>query len=364
MRPIKLIPAETPSISQLRFVSFEFQQLFLGPHPGTSAITGEPSKGTRYFVGAKFYGEEAINTAKFEAVDEFNRPIEKIAIERQSDANGGSIFTGVTKVPARPFRVVVSGEGIDGKSYRLVYPRLFRPKDGHGSAMLLPPGARAPDAKTQQQYDAAVQQYMDKMEEDAKKNAGEMIVMPRIRVSNAMYAPYLSKEGRPLGLRITFDIEFSQDGYYNPELHLYPEYSNPNWRGRIDMNPLTGSIEPQPAEEGSPQERRHILAYGAGYIYWTGTTYHFTAEYIPNYVIQNDKKTKFCIWSQQYKYMPEMQSAWKAIMVSKAPTKYTLYINNTNFAGVIEGLHPQGTLLRNFTAEGAQDCGEQPTFRF
>ena len=130
------------------------------------------------------------------------------------------------------------------------------------------------------------------------------------------------------------------------------------------MKPLTGSIEPQPAESGSPQNRPHILAYGAGYLYCAGTTYHFTAEYIPDYVIQNENKTKLCIWHQQYKHTPEFQAAWRAILASEAPTKYILYINNTNFGGEIEGLHPQGTLFNSFVAEGAKDCGEQPTKRF
>ena len=205
---------------------------------------------------------------------------------------------------------------------------------------------------------------MDKMEEELRKNAGETIVIPRMRVSNVMYAPYLSKAGRPLGVRITFDVEFSHDGYYNPELHVYPDYKNPDWRGRIDMKPLTGSIEPLPAEEGEPQSRPHILAFGAGYLYRAGTTYHFTAEYIPDYVIQNEKKTKFCIWRQQYKYSPEQKAAWEAILASEAPTKYTLYINNSNFGGEIEGAHSQRALFQSFVAEGAEDCGEQPTSRF
>jgi hypothetical protein len=137
-----------------------------------------------------------------------------------------------------------------------------------------------------------------------------------------------------------------------------------DWRGRIDMKPLTGSIEPLPAESGGPQIQPHLLAYGAGYLYRGGTTYHFTAEYIPDYVIRNEKKTKFCIWRQQYKYSPEMQAAWEAILASEASTKYVLYINHTNFGGEIEGLHSQQTLFHSFVAEGAQDCGEQPTTRF
>jgi hypothetical protein len=364
MRPIKQLPSQTPSTAEIQFSGFDFQQVFITNHPGMSAIEGEPTQGSRFFVEARLYAEEAIATAKFEAIDERGNVIQKILIERQPDANGGSGFYGVMKVPDRPFRVVVSGEGIDGRTYSRTYQRLFRPTARPKSAILLPNGGPAANSKQRQQFEAASQEYMDKKEEDLRKNAAEMIVMPRIRVSNVMYAPYLSKAGRPLGVRITLDVEFSQDGYYNPELHVYPDYKNPNWRGRIDMKPLTGSIEPQPAESGSPQNQPHILAYGAGYLYREGTTYHFTAEYIPNYVIQNENKTKFCIWHQQYKHTPEFHAAWRAILASEAPTKYTLYINNTNFGGEIEGLHPQGKLFNSFVAEGAKDCGEQPTNRF
>lgn len=201
-------------------------------------------------------------------------------------------------------------------------------------------------------------------EEDELRRRGPEIVMPRTRVSNVTYAPYLSKAGRPLGLRIMYDVEFSQDGYYNPELKLFLDYQKSEWRGRIDMYPLTGSIEPQPAEPGSPQEQPHMLAYGAGYLYRAGTTYHFTAELVPDYVIQNKEKTKFCIYYQKYKYDPSMQVAFNEILASKMPTKYSVHIANTAFYGEIEGLHSQHTVLESFKAEGAQDCGEQPTDRF
>jgi hypothetical protein len=362
MRPVKILPSPTPSSGEIHFSSFEFQQVFITNHPGSSVIKGEPTKGARFFVEAKLYGEEAIATVKFEAVDERGNVLQKILIERRADANGGSGFYGVMKVLDRPFRVVISGKGVDGLSYSRTYERLFRPTTRPVSPIVVP-GAKT-TAATRQKIETAAKEYMNKMEEELSKKAGEMIVMPHMRVSNVMYSPFLSKAGRPLGVRITFDVEFSQDGYYNPELHIYPDYKNDDWRGRINMNPLTGKIEPEPEEAGSPQVRAHILAGGAGYLYRGDTTYHFTAEYIPDYVIQNETKTKFCIWNQQYKYSPQTQAAWKAILASAASTKYTLYINNSNFGGEIESLDPQGVLFNSFVAEGAKDCGEQPTSRF
>jgi hypothetical protein len=327
--------------------------MFLSNHPGMTEIKGEPTIGARFFARAWIYDWEAIATAKFEAVDENGNFIQKILINRETGANGDSDFYGVIKIPDRPFRVVMSGEGWDGKTFTRTFERLFKPTTHHQNAILIPPGGSPVDETKSRQL---VEDYLNKMEEDVRKKAGDMIVMPRTRVSNVMYAPYFSKTGRQLGLRITYDIQFSQDGYFNPELDIFLDYKKEDWRGRIDMKPLTGSIEPKPEEAGSPQVQPHMLAYGAGYLYKADTTYHFTAEYVPNYAVQNEEKTKFCIYHDPYNESPQMQTALREILADNAPTPYTLEIRNTDFFGVIEGLPSQGILLKNFLAEGAKDC--------
>lgn len=118
------------------------------------------------------------------------------------------------------------------------------------------------------------------------------------------------------------------------------------------------------AEVSSPQLRPNILAFGAGYVYRARTTYHFTAELIPDYVFQNAKKTKLCIYNQKFKYSPEWQAAWREILTSEAPTTYKVHIDNADFEGEIGGLHAQGTLYKSFVTEGAEDCGEQPNIHF
>lgn len=361
-RPIKQTAVETPSSANINFSDFEILQLWITNHPGHSEIKGEPTKGFKYSVRATIYGEDAISTAKFEAIDQAGNVIQKILIQRQAGPSGDSEFYGVIKVPDRPFRVVLSGEGIDGKSYRRVFKRLFKPTLRRISPIEMP-SSRSMSAAAAKGMRELVDAVINK-EEDELRSRGDMIVMPRTRVSNVMYAPYLSKTGRPLGLRIMYDVEFSQDGYYNPKLELFLDYKKSEWQGQIDMYPLTGSIEPQPAEFGSPQIQPHILAYGAGYLYRAGTTYHFTAVLVPDYVIQNKDRTKFCIYFQKYKYDPSIQVTFTEILASKMSTKYSVHIANTAFYGDIEGLHSQHTLLESYKAEGAQDCGEQPTDRF
>ena len=360
MRPVKQLPREPRHSADITFEDFQIQQTYLTNHPGTVEIKGEPTKGGRFFARAWIFGWEAIATLKFEAVDENGKFIDKVLINREAGPNGDSDFYGVIKIPDRPFRVVMSGEGWDGKSFTRTFKRLFKPTTRRQDPILIPDGNSRVDARIVQSID----DYMKKVEEDAMKNSAEMIVMPRTRVSNVMYAPYFSKSGRQLGIRITYDVEFSHDGYYNPELVLFLDYKKDDWRGQIEMTPLTGSIDPQPKETGEPQNQKHLLENNAGYLYSAGTKYHFTAEYIPDFVIQNEQKTRFCIYYQKYNYAPETQTAFKEILADNRPTPYTLEIKNTDFFGVIEGLASQGTLLKSFLAMGATDCGPQPTTRF
>ncbi len=77
MRPVKLLPSQTPPTAEIEIIGFDFQQLVITHHPGTFAMEGEPPKGSRFFVEAKLYGEEAIATAKFEAVDVLGNVIQK-----------------------------------------------------------------------------------------------------------------------------------------------------------------------------------------------------------------------------------------------------------------------------------------------
>lgn len=208
-------------------------------------------------------------------------------------------------------------------------------------------------------------QAIAKLEDDLRKLPGGVIVMPRQRVSNVTYAPFLSGSGRPLGVRVTYEVEFSEDGYYNPGLHVFPAYDNEEWGGRIEMKVLNGSITPEPALSGSRQIQSNILAHGAGYLYKAHTRYHLMAELVPDHVLQNQTKTKFCVYDQKFKYADmKTRAAWDAIRASETPISYRVRINNSDFVGIIESYYAPGTFHKSFVAEGAKDCGEEPTTRF
>lgn len=362
--PVEKVQTSPTNGAGVEFVDFRFEQFSMSRYgPTPFPIDSQPSKGAKYFVTPKLTGVEAITTVKFEAVDQQGVLIAVIPTVQRNGPDGNPEFYGVMLIPDRPFRVVASGQAGDGSQYKITYESLFEPTSEPPK-----PNAGFPlkpeDAKKMLGLlkDAEQQEY-SKIEQEFAKFRDGMIVMPRTRVSNVNYTPIFSSSGKPLGVRITYDVEFSQDGSYNPELGVLPEFENREWTGKMSMQVHDGSIEPKPIEE-SPPVQSHPLEYGAGYIYRANTTYHFTADLFPDYVIRNEQKTKFCIYSQKFNYDPSLTEARKAILASKTPITYRVSIKNSGFEGIIEKFYSQHELYNSFVAEGAVDCGPQPTNRF
>lgn len=361
---VEKVPSRSTNGADIEFVDFAFEQFAMSRYgPGPFRIDDLPSKSTKYFVTPKLTGAETIATVKFEAVDQHGALIAVIPIIQRNGPNGDPEFYGVMLVPDRPFRIVASGQAVDGSSYKVTYESLFVPTSAPPK-----PNAGFPlepkDAKKMLALlkDSERKEY-SKIEQEFAKFRDGMIVMPRTRVFNVNYSPIFSSSGRPLGFRITYEVEFSQDGWYNPELGVIPDFENPEWRGKMNMAVHDGSIEPKPIEE-SPQVQSHPLENGAGYGYRANTTYHFTAELLPDYVIRNEQKTKFCLNSQAFNYDPQAVEVRKAIVASKAPITYRISIKNSGFEGIIEKFYSHHELYNSFVAEGAVDCGPQPTSRF
>lgn len=361
---VEKVPRSSTNVPDIEFVDFRFEQFTMSRYgPTPFPIDLLPSKGTKYFVTPDLIGTERITTIKFEAVDEHGALIVVIPMVQRNGPDGATEFYGVMLIPDRPFRVVASGQAVDGSSYKVTYESLFvptseppKPNAGHS---LNPKDAKKMLALLK---DAERKEY-SKVEQEFAKFRDGMIVMPRTRVFNVNYTPIFSTSGKPLGFRITYEVEFSQEGLYNPELDVMPDFEKPEWAGKMNMAVHDGSIEPKPIEE-SPQVRSHPLEDGARYIYRANTTYHFTAELFPDYVIRNEQKTKFCLYNQRPSDDPSLAKARKAILASKAPITYRVSIKNSDFEGLIEKFYSHQELYSSFVAEGAVDCGPQPTNRF
>jgi len=126
-RPVKKF-SNNPRSAEIELFSFEFERPYLGREgPNFTELEGEPSAGAEYLATAELFREEAVSTAKFELVDEEGRTIQPLYFYKRDNSLEFAKFFGSAKIPDRPFRVAVSGVGIDGQQYRSVFERLFRP---------------------------------------------------------------------------------------------------------------------------------------------------------------------------------------------------------------------------------------------
>ena len=323
--------------------------------------------GKKYVVEAYVTGEEAIATLKFEAVDENGARIEPFSIARKPRP-GWSRFVGLMIVPAHPFRVVLTGHGINGEPFSR--ERSFRPID---RALSRPQSRRSQTPEwadlIERSIDEVGPQLIAEAEADLAASPTGVIVMPRMHVFNVTYEPLLSVQGRPIGLRIAYDAEVSKAGEFNLGLSVQAKYVNDRWNALTSMQVLDSSIMPIPRERNQPYSevilndiRRSPLESSLSYIYEEHTVYHFTADLVPDFVVHNLDKSKSCIYYQRYRSSPWSQKAFAQLLGNETPTRYSVLVGGRK--GVIENFYGEGTFHHSFVADGAQDCGVQPTRRF
>jgi hypothetical protein len=362
-----------PSVSAISFQGFEFQEpAFLHAGPALFRIDGEPVRGREYVVEAVVYNDEAIATARFVAVDQNGALLEPLAIARKPGPLGSWRFVGSMTVPTHPFRIVLEGEGIDGSPFTRAHKRLFRPADSETSRTGPAAGLSESDAALlRQMVDEAGPRLIAEVQADLVRTPSGMIVMPRMQVSNVRYTPLRSPDGRPVGVRLEYDVRFSERGQYNPDVRVDPRYPPREWQGLSRLQVLRGEITPRPREAHPPYDpillgelRSTPLEAGAHYTYEAGVVYHFTADMVPDYAVHNLQQTRACIHYQKFRHAPGRQQAFSALLASDAPAEYRVSIGRTAFTGVIRSFYGDGTFHRSFVDEGAQDCGAQPTRRF
>ena len=367
MTPVK-DATNAPRMEEIEFVDFDFQR----PQPAHGGvflfpINGEPGGGVRYPVEATIGGEEAIATASFDVLAEDGTIIEPLPIAR-GGSGGHSQFIGMLKVPSQPFRILLSGQSVDGRRFRRLHERLFRPGQ---SSLDIPPDAPIPpeyDGQRRLMEEDAKRQLVD-VERFVAANAAVPLVMPRLAVSKVMYAPLSSAGGRPIGVRITYNVEFSQAGEFDPQLSVYA--GNPEENGLLSqMRVLNSSLEPLPRLAQAPHEpagsnhRDSVLAYGADFLYEARTVYHFTMDLVPGFIATGGGGSPPCIWREGFQTARDPEKAFASLLAGDGPGTYGISIGGKAFEGRIEKVVGEGTLYRSFVAEGTKDCAptRQPIF--
>lgn len=250
VRPVRDITT-VPTLADVEVIAFEFQRPALyevGVRYGP--IDGEPSIGVQYGVKASIDGEAALKDVRFDAIDDDSATIQRIAIARQATGipSDESEFLGLMNVPDRPFRIRLIGESVDGRSVRRVFQRRFvptaePPHDPPYPADEPPETARA----FQRMFDQLAPGVVAERQALIADNRAEPIALPRTIVSNVLYAPLLAGTGRPIGIRVTYSVTFSQPGRYAPELRIHTA-RRPGERSTDDMYVLKATIDPRPNE--------------------------------------------------------------------------------------------------------------------
>ncbi len=364
-RPVRRIIGSRSSAREVTFHSFEFQSIYFGREgPNYMSIKGEPSKGAQQLAKAELFGQEEVTTAKFELTDEAGNVLELLHFVKLSHSSSDGEYFGLVSVPTQPFRVRVSGKDTHGADFKLMCNHVFRPVDQPPTPPLVPPGIPAEtEEKLRKALEAEDQRTKAQNEEESRKHPDGLIIIPQVQVSNVTYETFLSAKGNALGIQMQYDARFSQDGLYSPSPFVFPVYENFDMRGSVEMKVINESIDPLPDVQ-YPLQRPDLLKYDTAAGYRANTVYHFTVDMIPDYVIQNAKKTKFCIYVQKFGGSPKRLSLWEALSTNGMPIKYRIDIRNTDFNGETDNFHAQKVFLASFVNEGSQDCGPNPNINF
>ena len=362
-RPVRAV-TEQPKPSSIEFVRFDFQQpgLYHALTVHYRAIKGEPSAGAEYGVEASLGGQEAIATLLFEVVDEAGTAVQPIPMVHRSIGVPGHLeFIGMLTVPSHTFRVRVTGEDIYGKRFSLVFRRLFKPLLESPAAEEVPTEFGGEFARHVQQMFADARAWRQAL---AAGNPSGRIVMPLTHVSNVTYAPLVSPSGRPLGIRVTYDVEFSQAGRYNPGLRIFAEDKEDTSVGRYPLRPHKSTIQPVPRETYAPykeaEEIPGLIAHRADFLYETGIKYKFALELFPEFVMTHRNSTIPCLVHQGSRYNDAAHEAFARMLARDAPTTYHVFIGGTAFEGRIDNFYGEGTFYRSFVSEGLSACERIP----
>jgi len=369
-RRVKRFPYN-PRSAEIQLFSFEFERPYLGREaPGFTRLEGEPSAGREYLATAQLFREEAVSTAKFELVDEEDRTIQPLYFFKQDNSLEYAKFFGSAKIPERPFRVAVSGIGVDGEQYRRVFDRLFRPTRQSPALPILPRKLSPREARRIVPLLKEMEtQALAKLAERASKNPDGVIVMPRIEISNVTHQSFVSERGNKLGMLLSYDLRFATDGDYAHSLQVFPFYEDDDMRGLINMEVISEEInpKPEPPSYATPDifvDLKSLVSSGSEAWYKSGVVYHFTIKLIPNFVGQNKDKTKFCVDEEEFKTNPKSLQLWQKMKQDPGPIAYRIFMYRLAWGGETQPSDPPKVYYDGFLKEGAVKCLPNKNYNF
>jgi hypothetical protein len=348
---------DSVEFSRLRFLTFAFGR----EGPMDVPLSTPPVAGREYFFEGGVFGIESVATIRFELLDATGRSLQTIAVWKDSDAYDDGDFHGFVTVPNQPFRFAASGTTPSGQPFRSVLNTLFQPSAAGPVEQPIIPSIASPNESRQLQEFVAEyrRQLKARSAQAAAEHPGGVITLARASVSRITYEPFSSASGSPIGLRLHYSIRFPSRQTIVATPHVFPAYPQTAWRGVVAMKASGGTITPAPQMVGA-QSLQDVIVYGGAATYQAGSTYNFTIDMVPDYVIQGTQTGRFCIYQQKF----SNRALWDALIASTVDVPYSVFISDTKTAATIPTFFSQRTLYNGFTAAGAFDCGPAPNVRF
>jgi hypothetical protein len=345
-------------ILQLRFLTFTFGR----EGPMDMPLATPPIANNEYFFEADVFGIESVATIRFELLDITGHSLQTVAVWKDSDASDNGEFHGFVKVPGGPFRFAAIGTSRTGTAFQSV-STVFQPLTGGVVEKAMPNLPAGISAAQRSQLQQLVTAYQQELRTHAAQAAAEhpdgVITLARSVVSGIAYEPLNSKSGLPIGLRLHYSIRFPAKQTIAAMPHVFPVYQNTAWRGVVAMKVSGGTINPTPQLVGA-QSLQDVIVYGAAATFQAGSTYNFTIDMVPDYVIQGSQTGRFCLYEQKFRN----RAVWDTLIASTTDVPYSISISDTETAATIPTFFSQRTFQKNFTADGAFDCGPVPNSRF
>ena len=350
-RPLRRTPLQAAA-RDISILSVDFQELRYGHEgPGYFATERTPLRGQREIAEVSLFGQDAIETVRFELVGRTGVVLAAGRAFRVADAADATQYMVRVDVPAEPFLFRVSGQDTSGRPYAAVFQRLFVPAEGTPRQAEYAAGL---SAKQRQMMEAAAAEVQSRFDADEAQRA---IRIPRSTVTGATYEPLFSRAGRPIGVRICFVVRFERAGVYALTPVVFPLYQDFRWRGVIEMKVLDAEAAPM-----SPEVTGALLLGGRAR-YEAKVDYHLAFDLTPNYIIRNTDRTRYCMDLQSLRTTGRM-AVWQSIQESAEPVKYRVVIFDVEFAAETAPWTAQRTFYETFLSEGARDCGPTPNVHF
>jgi hypothetical protein len=347
-----------PAVSILEI---QIQELKFGREgPDYFPVDRAPFRGKQELVEATLFGQEAIATVRFELVSESGQWLSMVPAFRIGDGADADEYYLQVEVPQQAFRFRIQGRDSQGRPFASVFAKLFVPWEGSAPKSEFPAGLNEDQSRRLQNWmDASEERTRARFASARKTYPDGTIRIAGWSISAATYEPLVSSRGNVLGLRVRFRVRFESPGNYALSPYVFPLYANYRWRGTVGMKVLDAAVDPALTADGAADAVR----YGAAAHYEADTTYRFTFDFVPDYVIRNEAGTRYCLNTQGLRNSARLP-VWGEILASEELVKYRVDISSLNFFSETSAMSPQKAYYEGFLREGVLDCGPRPTTHF